>query len=97
MEGSLLAWILGSKDDMRKNIIAIFGIVVVVLLNTLAFAEKHSEQQSTFNVTNANQSFQELHSQLKTHHDYKSIVFYVEKIQDYKLMLKNALQRQSRI
>lgn len=76
---------------MKKNILAIICIIIVVVLNAFAFAQRHFEGKSTFNVTTANQTFDVLQKKLEKYHNYNSILYYVEKMEDLKNSAKDCV------
>jgi potassium efflux system protein len=65
---------------MKKNLFAVIGIILIIILNALAFAERYHHEKNVFSVETANQVFDIYSKKLETQHDYNTIAFYVRKI-----------------
>lgn len=76
---------------MGKNILFTLSILIVILLNVFAFVQKNYTEESTFDLTSANQKFEVIQKTLKEHNDYAGIVFYVQQIQDLQNSAKSCV------
>lgn len=68
--------------NMRKNILFVIALVIVALLNALAFAQKNHTDKSSFNPEDSNQAFEIIQKKLEAHVDYNNMLFYVQQIEN---------------
>src|SRR3990167_11370829 len=67
---------------MRKNFFFAIGIVVIIIINAIAFSQKNHLEKSAFNVDTSNQTFASIQKNLSLRNDYASIIFYVRQIEN---------------
>ena len=67
---------------MRKNFFFAIGVVVIIIINVIAFSQKNHLEKPLFNVDTSNQAFESIRKNLGVRNDYASIVFYVRQMED---------------
>ena len=67
---------------MRKNFFFAIGVVVIIIINAIAFSQKNHHQKFLFNIDTSNQTFEFIQKNLGVRNDYASIALYVRQMED---------------